>query len=132
MFKDKVLFPTWQTRSQVISYCTAVATSHDPDDPEAAIREAEKRQHDEKVVDERLDPYSARLFPSEPRTEKLASIIRQEHAVENIVRSRTWGIVSQRCGGPLESWERAFAEWQGARATCPPYTSGIRRGQSEQ
>ena len=129
-FKDKVLFPTWQARSQVISYCTAVATSPDPDDPDSAAREAEKRRHDEKVVDERLDPYSARFFPSEPRTEQLASIIRQEHAVENIVRSRTWGIVSQRCSGPLESWEHPFAEWQSVGATCVPSPGGIGRGRT--
>ncbi|KAK1759151.1 caffeine-induced death protein 2-domain-containing protein [Echria macrotheca] len=111
-FKEKVLFPTWEERSRVLTYCTAVATSPDPDDPEAALRQAELEKNKERVVDERLDPYSARFFPSEPRTERLASIIRLEQGVENIVRSRTWSIVNQRCGGTTEDWEKAIAQWR--------------------
>jgi len=111
-FKDQILFPTWQARSHVLSYCALVATSPDPDDPEAAIRELEKERNRERVVDERLDPYSARFFSREARTEHLASVIRMEQGVENIVRARTWGIVSQRCGGSVTTWEEAIAGWR--------------------
>ncbi|KAK4198348.1 caffeine-induced death protein 2 [Triangularia verruculosa] len=111
-FKDQVLFPSWQSRSDVLSYCTLVATSPDPDDPEAALREAEKEKDQERVVDERLDPYSGRFFPREARTEQLAIILRQEMGVENIVRARTWGIVKERCGDAENSWEDALARWR--------------------
>ena len=115
-FKEKVLFPSWQARSDVLSYCSLVATSPDPDDPERALREAEKEKNRERVVDERLDPYSARFFPREARTEHLAIILRQEMGIENIVRSRTWDIVRRRCGEPAyASWEQALADWRRTR-----------------
>ena len=111
-FKDQVLFPTWQARSDVLSYCALVATSADPDDPEATVREAELERNRERVVDERLDPYSARYFPREPRTTQLALLLRQEQGVESIVRSRTWSLVRERCGDSADNWERAIAEWR--------------------
>lgn len=95
-----------------MSYCALVATSPDPDDPEAAVREAELERNRERVVDERLDPYSARYFPREPRTTQLALLLRQEQGVESIVRSRTWGLVRERCGDPADDWEKAIAEWR--------------------
>jgi hypothetical protein len=111
-FKDQALFPAWQARSDVLSYCALVATSPDPDDPEATVREAELEKNRERVVDERLDPYSARYFPREPRTTQLALLLRQEQGVENIVRSRTWSLVRERCGDSADSWETAIAEWR--------------------
>lgn len=112
-FKDKVLFPSWQARSDVLSYCSLVATSPDPDDPEAALREAENEKNRERVVDERLDPYSARFFPKEARTEMLANTVRTEMGVENIVRSRTWDIVRRRCGDSNHAtWGDALADWR--------------------
>lgn len=111
-FKDKVLFPTWQARSDVLSYCALVATSPDPSDPDAAVREAELVRNRERVVDERLDPYSARYFPREPRTTQLAVLLRQEQGIENIVRSRTWGLVRERCGDSADDWETALGDWR--------------------
>ena len=111
-FKDGVLFPSWQARTDVLNYCTGVATSPDPDDPEAALQEAERMRDRERVVDERLDPYSGRFFPSEPRTERLAGVIRQEMGVENIVRHRTWEVVRDRCDGSAGDWQAAIAAWR--------------------
>lgn len=117
-FKDQVLFPSWQARSDLLSYCALVATSPDADDPEIALREAENEKNRERVVDERLDPYSARFFPREARTERLANVIRLEMGVENIVRSRTWDIVRQRCSDPsYDAWEEALAAWRRSRAS---------------
>jgi hypothetical protein len=114
-FKDKVLFPSWQARSDIISYCSLVATSPDPDDPERALRAAENEKDRERVIDERLDPYSARFFPREARTEHLALVLRQEMGVENIVRSRTWDIVRRRCGDSTQTaWEQSLADWRRA------------------
>lgn len=114
-FKNKVLFPAWQARKDVLYYCGVVAASPDPDDPEATLREMEKERDSHRVVDERLDPYSGRFFPREARTETLASLIRQENQVENIVRSRTWAIVQQRCGSVGDTWEQAVENWRESR-----------------
>ncbi|KAI1182994.1 caffeine induced death protein Cid2 [Nemania serpens] len=115
-FKDKVLFPSWQARSDVLTYCAYVATSPDPDDPETELRAAETERNRERVVDERLDPYSARFFPREPRTEKLALLLRQERSVEKIVRSRTWGLVQERCANDsFVDAEAALDQWRQGR-----------------
>lgn len=100
----------------MLSYCALVATSPDPLDPEAAVREAEVEKNRERVVNERLDPYSARFFPQEARTTQLAMLIRQEQGVENIVRARTWGLVRERCGAPAEDWQTALANWRRDKA----------------
>ncbi|RYP04171.1 hypothetical protein DL764_004622 [Monosporascus ibericus] len=111
-FKEKVLFPSWQSRSDVLTYCAYVATSPDPDDPETALRGAETERTRERMVDERLDPYSGRYFPREPRTERLAMLLRQERGVEAIVRSRTWGLVRERCDDNAEDAEEALNRWR--------------------
>lgn len=111
-FKNNVLFPSWQTRSDVLNYCAGVATSPDPDDPDLILRETESAKDRERVVDERLDPYSARFFPREARTESLAHLIRNERSVEQIVRARTWGLVTERCGDTSGDWEEALNRWR--------------------
>ncbi|KAH8808329.1 caffeine-induced death protein 2 [Xylogone sp. PMI_703] len=116
-FKNNVLFPSWQTRSDVLNYCASVATSPDPDDPESVLRQVESEREREKVVDERLDPYSARYFPREARTETLAAIIRQERGVENIVRARTWSLVLEKCGGTITDFDEALNQWRKSRET---------------
>lgn len=110
-FKDNVLFPSWQTRSDVLTYCAGVATSPDPDDPDLILRETESARDRERVVNERLDPYSARFFPREPRTESLANLIRNQRTVEDIIRARTWGMVTEKCGDST-SWEDALNNWR--------------------
>ncbi|KAF4122362.1 Caffeine-induced death protein 2 [Geosmithia morbida] len=116
-FKDKVLFPSWESRRDVLYYCGVVAASPDPDDPDAMLREMEKEENSQRMVDERLDPYSSRFFPREARTETLAAIIRQETQVENIVRTKTWTTVQQRCGGNGDSWEQAASRWRESQKT---------------
>ncbi|KAM5354380.1 hypothetical protein ACJ41O_001029 [Fusarium nematophilum] len=117
-FKDKVLFPSWETRTEVLNYCALVAASPDPDDPDRTLRELEKEKERERVVDERLDPYSGRFFPREARTERLASLVRQERGVEGIVRHRTWEVIQQRCGGdPFDTWEDSISKWKKTQAT---------------
>jgi hypothetical protein len=111
-FQDGVLFPSWQMRTDVLNYCAGVAASPDPDDPDLVLRQVESAKHRERIVDERLDPYSARLFPREARTESLATLVRNERRVEQIIRSRTWGLVAECCGSPFVSWEEAFDRWR--------------------
>nr|KMM64860.1 hypothetical protein CPAG_01212 [Coccidioides posadasii RMSCC 3488] len=112
IFKNKVLFPSWQVRSDVLNYCAGVATSPDPEDPDLVLRQVESAKDRERLVDERLDPYSARFFPREARTESLAMLIRNERGVETIIRSRTWGMVTERCGNSFEGWEDALNRWR--------------------
>ncbi|KAI9899521.1 hypothetical protein N3K66_005982 [Trichothecium roseum] len=111
-FKDEVLFPAWEARKNALVYCGMVASSPDPDDPDASIIAAERQRDRERVVNERLDPYSSRFFPKEPRTEMLAALVRQQNSVETIVRSRTWDTVQQRCGGPQQDWDHALDAWR--------------------
>lgn len=111
-FLHNVLFPSWSTRSDVISYCTSVATSPDPNDPDLIEREALNRRDADRIVNERLDPYSGRFFPVESRAEVLAQMLRNENAVEGIVRNRTWGVVTERCEGVDGTWEEGLDKWR--------------------
>lgn len=115
-FLDKTLFPSWNNRSQVLSYCSVVASSPDPDDPNLEEIKSENARGEARTVNERLDPYSGRFFPREPRTEQLGSILRNEIAVESIIRERTWRILQERCeglGGNVgEKWEDALDRWR--------------------
>jgi len=107
-----VLFPSWAARGNVLAYCADVAARADPDDPDSALRNAESARDSQRVVDERLDPYSARFFPTESRAERLGAIIRQEQGVERIVRARTWKVVTERCGNDWRDWEEALNIWE--------------------
>ncbi|CAF9935989.1 MAG: hypothetical protein HETSPECPRED_009973 [Heterodermia speciosa] len=110
-FKSSILFPSWESRSDVLNYCAAVALN--PADPDLALAKAESAKERERVVDERLDPYSGRFFPREARTEVLGGLVRNERSVERIVRGRTWGLVQERCGeGSGEGWEEALDKWR--------------------
>lgn len=90
--------------------------SPDPDDPGLVARQLENERDKQRVIDDRLDPYSSRFFPKESRTEVLARVIRQEQGVERIVRARTWGVVEERCGDSTgQSWEEALREWEAGK-----------------
>ena len=65
-------------------------------------------------MDERLDPYSGRFFPAEARTEELLRVVRNEQFVEDIVRSRTWSVLKERCGIGGE-WAQAVERWEKER-----------------
>jgi hypothetical protein len=105
-------FPSWASRSDVLDYCAGVATSPDPNDPDSVLRQIEDSKARERVVDERLDPYSGRYFPQEARTESLAMLMRNERAVEKIIRMRTWSLIEERCGSSHVSAEEAFDSWR--------------------
>lgn len=96
----------------MLNYCAGVATSPDPDDPEHVLREIEDARARERVVDERLDPYSGRYFPREARTEALAGLVRNERMVEGIIRARTWDMVKERCEGSEGEWDKALDGWR--------------------
>lgn len=96
----------------MLNYCAGVATSPDPNDPDHVLRQVEDARARERIVNERLDPYSARYFPREARTEALASLIRNERMVEGIVRNRTWQLMGERCEIEAESSEKALDSWR--------------------
>lgn len=110
-----MLFPSWAVRSDVLDYCAGVATSPDPDDPDSVLRQIEDSKARERVVDERLDPYSGRYFPQEARTESLAMLMRNERAVEKIIRMRTWGMIGERCGNEHVEADEAFGKWRASQ-----------------
>ncbi|KAL8712322.1 MAG: hypothetical protein Q9220_003473 [cf. Caloplaca sp. 1 TL-2023] len=122
-FKEDVLFQSWQTRSDVLNYCAGVAL--DPEDPDLVLRQVESAKERERVVDERLDPYSGRFFPREARTESLANLIMNERGVEGIIRSRTWGLVNERCGDTAIGWEEALNRWRASQESKPFIESSI-------
>lgn len=93
-----------------------VAAAPDPEDPSRTLREVEAERQRQRVVDERLDPYSARYFPTEARTEALLGLIRQEESVENIVRSRTWRLLGERCSETETEWQGALNKWRNEEA----------------
>lgn len=111
-FKDGVLFPSWQARSDVLNYCASVATSPDPTDPDNLLRQVESATARERTVDARLDPYGSRYLPTEARTEALAGLVRSEKMVEDIVRGRTWSLVCERCIGGETTWQEALDGWR--------------------
>ena len=96
----------------MLDYCGGVATSQDPNDPDSILRQIEDSKARDRVVDERLDPYSGRYFPREARTESLAMLMRNERAVEKIIRTRTWSLLGERCGSSNDSAEEAFERWR--------------------
>ncbi|KAI5820905.1 caffeine-induced death protein 2 [Pyronema omphalodes] len=114
-FITSILFPSWQERSDVLNYCASVATSENPDDPDTLSTLASNAAEREKVVDERLDPYSGRYYPKETKTEILQGVVRNERSVEEIVRERTWRVVGERCGGVQEDWRAVLEAWREGR-----------------
>jgi len=100
-----------------LTYCGGVANSPDPDDPELGLRVIEDAKAKERVVDERLDPYSGRYFPREGRRQRLVDVLRNETMIEDIVRERTWRTVIERCGNGFvedadKRWSVAFNKWR--------------------
>lgn len=65
-------------------------------------------------MDERLDPYSGRFFPTETRTQVLAGVVRNERGVEDIVRERTWEVIKDRSTDGMggKTWKEAYEEWK--------------------
>jgi hypothetical protein len=108
---------SWQSRSDVLNYCAGVATSPDPHDPDHILRETEDARARERIIDERLDPYSARYFPQDTRTESLAGLIRNERMVENIIRARTWSLVGERCDDETTDADKALNDWRQRTST---------------
>lgn len=81
---------------------------------------------EEKVVDERQDPYSGRGYQRETRAQRLAEVVRRERGVERIVRNRTWGVVEGRCRGEGRGWEEVLGDWEAANGKGQGGVSGQR------
>ena len=88
----------------MISYCSEVAHHDDDNDPERSLIEAEQQKKEHMIVNERLDPYSARFEVRESRQDKLKKTIMEEWEIESIVRSRSWGVLRTRCEAVTGEW----------------------------
>lgn len=88
----------------MISYCSEVANKDDEGDPERFLREAEQQKKQQMIVNERLDPYSARFEVRESRQDKLKRAIREEREIESIIRGRSWGVLRTRCEAVTGEW----------------------------
>lgn len=67
-------------------------------------------------MDERLDPYSGKSYEytRETPAEVLKQILRNEEVVEEIVRSRSWRVLGERClegGAGRPAGDRFEEEW---------------------
>ncbi|KAK6531416.1 hypothetical protein TWF281_008221 [Arthrobotrys megalospora] len=113
-FLKSTVYPTWSKRTEVLTYCAIVATSPDPNDPNLDVISKESEVEKMRIVDERLDPYSGRFFPTESRTQVLAGIVRNERGVEEIVRERTWEVIKSRSTDGMggKTWKEAYEEWK--------------------
>ncbi|KAK6544354.1 hypothetical protein TWF694_001055 [Orbilia ellipsospora] len=113
-FLSTTLYPSWRQRTEVLTYCAIVATSPDPNDPDAGVIAKANEAEKQRIVDERLDPYSGRYFPKETRTEILAGVVRNERGVEEIVRERTWEVIQSRSTDGMGglTWIQAYEEWK--------------------
>ncbi|RKF83594.1 hypothetical protein GcM3_011031 [Golovinomyces cichoracearum] len=109
-FKEKILFPSWRTRDQVLEYCKTVATKIEMDESQPAIG----REKGGSEIDNRSDPYSG-TSSNQTKSEILNAVLRQESQVELIVRSRTWTIMNEKCGSDSRSWEQSLHEWKKSR-----------------
>ena len=81
-----------------------MARADDGNDPERGVREAEQRRKQDMVVNERLDPYSARFEVRESRQDRLKRAIREEWEIEGIVRARSWTVLRTRCEAVTGEW----------------------------
>ncbi|KAJ8607288.1 hypothetical protein MRB53_040386 [Persea americana] len=96
---------------------TRRAGAFDDDASPATPRTSRNYWGKEQVIDERLDPYSARdyTYTREPRNQELKDVLANEEAVERIVRMRTWKVLADRCanmGSAEVDWEREFSVWR--------------------
>lgn len=85
----------------------------DEHSPTTGLVDGEGSAAGQRVVDERLDPYSARDYTDETAGERIARVVREEKTVEAIVRARSWGVVRDRCGGSVDDWEDGMRRWEG-------------------
>lgn len=116
-FKQHVLYPSWERRDRVLTFCHKVSRREE----EASDSTGPKVLHNPwgvvQTPDERTDPYSARdySYTRAPREEVLEDIVRTEMGVEQVVKSRTWGVLRDRCIGGAETsvdgWQHEYHDW---------------------
>jgi len=57
-------------------------------------------------------------------------LVRSERMVEEIVRSRSWGLVQERCWGDERSWQKALDDWRSKREEDETWRGERRDGRS--
>ena len=100
------LFPTWQSRDDLLAYCSTLA--------EKPVEESSAPVAPVVEVSERVDPYARRKKEVWEKHDELKRVIRQENGVEAVIRMRTWEVVRRRCQleGIVGSWDKEMGQWK--------------------
>jgi hypothetical protein len=101
------LFPTWSSRDDLLTYCSALAEKP-VEESSAPVTPVTPE------VSERVDPYVRRKKEVWEKHDELKRVIRQENGVEAIIRMRTWEVVVRRCQleGIVGKWDEEIAKWR--------------------
>ena len=113
-FKHQVLFPGWSTRDSILTSCKSVAHKLQSATPASDPSTSRNYWGSQQVVDERLDPYSARDYDwtRSSQAQQLSDVLQNESRTEDIVRSRSWAVLSERCiGGTADRWQAEYRAW---------------------
>ena len=107
-FVSNTLLRGWESRDRILSFCETVA-SQDTGAINSQTLPATKSPYattmnmanydkpPSGIVDQRLDPYSGRTIVADTQVDVLRRVIRQERAIENVVRERSVRVIRDRC-----------------------------------
>ncbi|KAK9454569.1 caffeine-induced death protein 2-domain-containing protein [Dipodascopsis uninucleata] len=116
---EKAIFTSWKARDDILEYCSLVAEKNKSHKVQASETKSK--------IDPRIDPYGARNLPEFTEEDRIFSWINNEKMVEDIVRGRSWSIISDRCaeyqssqradgsdslGDYGSEWRSAYESWR--------------------
>lgn len=113
-FTQQFVFPSWNSRDNILQYCKYVATNMEKNESKTFLGKDDRPED----IDHPLDPYSTRSLRTQTEAQMLSDFLKLENGVENIVRNRTWKVIYERCGLNSKSWEDSFSEWKRHLGEC--------------
>ena len=106
-FVSNTLLRGWESRDRMLSFCETVASQDTgalsqtlPTTKSPYATTMNMANYDKPspvIVDQRLDPYSGRAIVPDTQVDVLKRVIRQERAIENVVRERSVRVIRDRC-----------------------------------
>lgn len=112
-FADSILYKGWNDRLAAIEFCDREAVTL-----KTAIESNQESELQEKYVDPRIDPYAASEFKElkESKYRQLSELqnwVKNEKLIEDIVQSRSIGILTDNCG--MSNWNEKFKQWSASQ-----------------